>query len=342
MDSIRIEGLQTYLERALPDKQGIQVRNLADLTSGWESEMLAFDLEYGPPGKRQRWELILRLYPGEDAHIKSAHEFYALRRLQRAGYPAPGVLLLERQNSPFGAPFIIEQRIAGREMWQILLDSSEREGHSLIAQFCELFVRLHRLDWRVFVDDDRCYEALDPFLFVDRWIVLARQALERYPSQGFQAALAWLETRRNELPCPAPSPVHLDFHPGNVLIRADGSAVVIDWTAFDVSDARFDLAWTLILAHAYLGEDWRQRLLNGYERLLGNKVEQIEVFEVFACLRRLFDVAISFSQGAEKQGMRPGAIDQMQQQMAAYRRVYDLLQDRSGLRISEIEQLLQP
>jgi len=341
MTSIRIESLQTYLERALPDKEGIRVRDLAKLTSGWESEMFAFDLEYGLPGKRQRWELILRLYPGDDAHAKSAHEFHALHNLQRTGYPAPGVLLLERQNSPFGAPFIIEQRIAGREMWQLLLDSSERDQQSLIAQFCELFVRLHRLDWRVFVDDERCCEALDPFLFVDRWIVLAHQALERYPSQGFRAALAWLERRRIELPCPAPSPVHLDFHPGNVLLRADGSAVVIDWTAFDVSDARFDLAWTLILAHAYLGEGWRQRLLNEYERLWGSKVEQIEVFEVFACLRRLFDAAVSLSQGAEKQGMRPGAVEQMRQQMGAYQRVYDLLHDRSGLRIAEIERLLQ-
>lgn len=341
MIDARIEHLQTYIERALPDMQAARIRDMVEIDPGWESEMFAFDLEHGPPGKRQRQELILRLYPGQDAYAKSAREFHALRRLQRAGYPAPIAILLARQNSPFGAPFIIEERIAGREMWPLLLNSSGQEQEQLIEQFCELFVHLHQLNWRTFADDKRCFEALDPFLFVDRWCVLARQALARYPGQGFLCVLDWLSRRRNELPCPKPSPVHLDFHPANVLLRADGSGVVIDWTNFDISDARFDLAWTLILAYAYMGEAWRKRLLKCYERLWGNEVEQIEIFEVFACLRRLFDAAVSLSQGAEKQGMRPGAAKQMRKQMGAYRRIYNLLQDRSGQRITEIEQLLE-
>ncbi len=56
---------------------------------------------------------------------------------------------------------------------------------------------------------------------------------------------------------PCYHPVHWDYHPGNVLLRDDSSAVVIDWTQIDVSDPRFDLAWTLLLVSSYEGaERW--------------------------------------------------------------------------------------
>jgi len=55
--------------------------------------------------------------------------------------------------------------------------------------------------------------------------------------------------------------------------------MVIDWTSFDVTDSRFDLAWTLVLAHAHGWSGLRDQIFQDYQRHTGVQVEQIEAFE---------------------------------------------------------------
>lgn len=330
--------LQAYCRRTFTEWDGLEIKAIEDITSGWESEVYAFDLLHGPAKDIQ--PLILRLYAGEHAFAKAEREFIALRRLHNAGYPVPRPYRLERRNSPFGNPFVLIERIAGRPMLSSMLDVGQVEQRALIALFCDLFARLHRLDWHQFIQAERGYQAIDPYVFVDRWFILARQSFTHYSKYDFLPVLEWLETKRNELFCLEPAPVHLDFHPNNILLRGDGSAVVIDWTGFDVSDARFDLAWTLVLSYAYLGAEWRDQVLKGYELMGGKQVEQIEIFEVFACLRRLYEMHISLSQGAGRQGMHSRAEADMKAQKGAYQKVYHLLLHRTGIRIPEIERYL--
>ena len=155
----------------------------------------------------------------------------------------------------------------------------------------------------------------------------------------FLPIVEWLEKRRDDVPCPRPSVTHQDYHPENVLVRDDGSAVIIDWTSIAISDARFDLAWTLVLVSSYEGTEWRNRMLQEYERLAGAKVEQIEVFEIAACAKRLTSVVISLADGPEKLGMRPDAVKMMRQQLGALEKVYELLLERTGIRIAAAEEL---
>jgi len=336
-----VEGpLQAYYARAFPAMQDVRIGDVTNISAGWESEMVAFQVEHGPAGARQREALILRIYPGGDAVDKSAREFRGMRQLHQAGYPVPRVLVLEREHSPFGRPFVIMERVDGQVLWPLLFDASGQRQQELLTLFCRLFVRLHTLDWRPFVDDPASYEAQGPYAFVDQWLDLARDLLARFPMPGVAPLIEWLEERRDEVPCLRPSLVHLDFHPENLLLCDDGSAVVIDWTQVGVSDARFDLAWTLLLVYTYEGTEWRERIRREYERLAGGRVEQLAYFDVFACAKRLVSVMLSLSAGSEQFGMRPEAAAIMRQQMSAHRRVYDLLLDRTGLQVPEIEHML--
>jgi aminoglycoside phosphotransferase (APT) family kinase protein len=131
----------------------------------------------------------------------------------------------------------------------------------------------------------------------------------------------------------------MDYHPYNILLRCDGAAFVIDWTSAQVSDYRLDLAWTLLLMSTYGNPEARDLVLREYERIAGHEAEQIEFFEVAACLRRLVTIHISLSAGAETMGMRAGAEDAMADS-DHIAKVYALLQERTGIRIAEIEQLL--
>jgi aminoglycoside phosphotransferase (APT) family kinase protein len=337
-DQIR-QHLQTYYRHALPGRQEAEIGPPTNISAGWESELYAFDVAHGPATARRREELVLRIYYGDGAEHKARREFGHMRRLHQAGYPVPRVDILEHRNSPFGRPFVIMERIDGQMMWPLLDRASGAERQALLTQFCALLAQLHNLDWRLFLDDAAPFAPEDPYAFVDRWLSIGRDLLQRSPQVDLAPMAEWLEGRRDALACPRPSLVHGDFHPGNILVRRDGSAVVVDWTASEISDARSDLAWTLLLAYAYSGAEVHDTILHEYERLMGVTVEHIETFEVLACTRRLFDISVSLSEGAERQGMRPEAVAAIRRQMGAERRVYDLLLQRTGIRLPGVEKL---
>jgi len=117
--------LQTYCATAFPTRQEVQVTDLTTISSGWESDIYSFAVEHGPAGGRRREELILRIYPADDAYDKSRREFHGMSQLHKAGYPVPQVLILEREHSPFGKPFVIMERIEGRVLWSLLVSSIE-------------------------------------------------------------------------------------------------------------------------------------------------------------------------------------------------------------------------
>jgi aminoglycoside phosphotransferase (APT) family kinase protein len=96
--------LQTYCADIFPNSQDTRVGDLTSISAGWESDVYSFVLEHGRSDARQREELILRIYPGDDAYSKSAQEFHGMMQLHRAGYPVPRVLVLERETSPLERP----------------------------------------------------------------------------------------------------------------------------------------------------------------------------------------------------------------------------------------------
>jgi aminoglycoside phosphotransferase (APT) family kinase protein len=226
--------------------------------------------------------------------------------------------------------------IPGEVMWdlldKVLADRQER----LIDQFCRLFVELHGLDWKQFDDS---LPGDKPFFFIDRWLDEARGTLQNFPEVDASPFLDWVTARRDLFACARPSPVHHDFHPGNILVKADGSASVIDWTGFHVADSRFDLAWTLVLAHAHGLPAWRGQILKGYQRHAEKPVEHIEAFEAVACARRLFDLTISLTLGAQRLGMNDKAVESMRSYMDAHKRVHRLFVERTGLHIQTFDNL---
>ncbi len=331
--------LGEYMAARSPAWTDPAVLNLTNISAGWECDVYAFDLEHGLPTERRRAALVLRVYPGGDAYQKSGREYGGMRLLRRAAYPVPEVFLLERDASPIGAPFIIMERITGQLLWPLLFRGPEADRPGLLTLFCGLLVQLHTLDWRPFAEGPSGTDLSDPQQLIWREEAHWQTVFDQYPAPGFQPTLSWLMERRADVRAAWPGPVHWDFHPNNVLIQPDGSPSVIDWTQIDISDTRFDLAWTLLLIGSAESEAWRARVLAEYERLLGKTVENLEFFEVAAGLKRLYSFYISVTMGAEKLGMRPGAEKIMLQQAPALLAVYRMIFAHTHLSIPELDTL---
>lgn len=331
----RKQILEQYLKAKFGEKEALSIIRLDKFADGWESDNHVLTVEYGDlPRTREDW--VWRIYSGAGSQEKAAREFQSMKKLRGAGYPVPNVFLLENEHSPFDRPFIIMEFIPGEVMWRLLDNASMDEQERLIDQFCKLFVRLHGLDWKQFDDslpDD------EPFFFIDRWLDEARGALQNFPEVDVSPFLEWVEARRELFACERPSPVHQDFHPSNVLVKADGSAAVIDWTGFNVTDSRFDLAWTLVLAHAHGLPAWRGQIFKGYQRHAEKPVEYLEAFEAVACARRLFDLTISLKFGAQRLGLNDKAVASMRIYMDGHKRVHRLFVERTGLQIQAFDDL---
>jgi len=334
------DNILRYLSRQYPNRLNITISEPVPLGSGWESEIIGFHAAWQEEGISGGLPIALRLYNGQGAIEKATHEYQSLANLHKAGYPVPAVYALHVDPSTLGKPFIIMEMIDGKAMWGLLDQSSPEEASQLLDQLNDLLIKLHSLDWRRFqVDFDPALEN-NPYWFIDRWLNMGGVALAGSGLEDFKPVLRWLELRRNLLGCQRPAAVHGDFHPNNVLIKADGSAVVIDWTNFQVADPRYDLAWTLLLARVYAGENVRHMILDRYVQSPGTQIDSLDIFEVIACTRRLYDIYNSLSNGADQMGMRPEITRIMQEQLWAVRIVYDLLLSHTGVRIQAVEKLL--
>ena len=343
-----IQGcLQAYYSNFVASMVEPQISNLDCISTGWESDIYSFVLEQGVANQLEHKELILRIYSGKEAPQRSVREYHGMSQLYSADFPVPQVLLLEWENSPFGKPFVIMEKIDGVLLGTLISRSSAQDKkQELIALFCDLLLRIHKLDWRPFVEDVSKYETDNPFEFIDSELNKKRALCERCPASGFLPVLEWLERRRDLVPCSIPSLVHLDFHLTNVLVRSDGSPFVIDWGQMDVLDFRFDLAWTSLLLRMHSGMKLRDSVLQIYESLAGFQVEQIEFFEVLACFRRLFNSAVWFTTDPERGEMDSMSVEGlsvaegfsgMERHKDAVRKGYEMLVELTDIRVPGLE-----
>lgn len=332
--------LLDYLQGVYHERKHLLLSGWKTLNNGWESDVYKFTAEWEEAAEKKSEDLILRIYPGNDAYEKSIHEYDSLVFLRNSGYPVPRVDLLEREKSPFQKPFVIMEYINGHEMWNSIFHGSPKEQEKMLTIFCCLFSRLHTLEWKGAVKDSVDWDLSDPHTLIHRQINSWRPIVSSLPLSGFQKNWDWILKHQNDITSTHASIAHWDFHPNNILIKADGSAFVIDWTGFTVTDFRFDLAWTLLLIGTYQGMQWREQILREYERQAAIKVMDLEFFDVAACLRRLVSIVVSIHFGAEKLGMRAGAEEMMLTQAHALRSYYEQLLQRTGLTIPEVEHLL--
>ncbi len=331
--------LNAIIQQAFPQRHDLQISKFEKINAGWECEIFSFHTAFTleATGEKSEQDLILRVFP-RDAAQKAEGELAALRVMMKANYPVPTVYASGAGETLDGRPFMVMEKIEGQTMWPMLHNILRHRA--LIQTFCRLFARLHAVDWRALVPDAEQYEPHSPTEMIDKLLESFMPVISALPLPGFSPVLDWLQAHKTEAGSLRASCTHWDFHPNNILVCKDRSAYVIDWTGAQITDYRFDLAWTLLLVMSYEGNTWRNEILRGYEREAGAKVEYLEFFDVVACVRRLYSTIASIRYGAEKLGMRPGAEQEMLKQKSAMRRVYDLMVNRAGIRVKEVEEVL--
>jgi aminoglycoside phosphotransferase (APT) family kinase protein len=332
------EGLTKFYREGKPKWKRVAVRDTTDLTSGWETEIYGFTLEYREPNRSVSRRLVARLYPGRYAVEKAEHEFGVIGRLGEAEYPVPAVHDIETDLEVLGMPFITMDWIEGHSMMDDFLGTPIEELGPHLETFTSLFVDLHRVDPARVFPESPCFEDTSDYL--DLALERTRRGLEERGPPWLGPVLDWLEEGKHEVSPGRFSVLHRDFHPGNIMVRPDGSHAVIDWGASSFGDFREDLMWTVLLVSAFWGRPLGEAILEAYQRVAGEEVRDAGIFEVAAIYRRIQDTSISFMRGAEEAGMRAGAVEQMRESIAHLHSVHGFLEERTGIRLHEFDELL--
>ncbi len=330
------EGLTRYYEGLHPERVDQVITGIRDLTNGWEADIYAFTLEFTEGDSRKEEERVARLYHGGGVHNKAMNEFQVMKTLNGAGYPVPEVYHLETEGSALGGPFIIMEWIKGMNL-SPALRTPKYDADALFSEFIRIWVQLHGLDGRSLIPD---FPEGDTDVYLDMMLERGTARIEETGVSWLQPVVEWLRENKAEVTPEGLSILHQDYHTENVMVREDGSLVVLDWTGTMPGDFRSDLAWSMLLMSTYDDPNFRERILHAYEKEIGREITDIEFFDVLAVARRLLDVASTFAVGAEQMGMKAGAIESMRNSKDHYQKTYGLLVERTGIRLPEFEELL--
>lgn len=341
-DSHNDSGLAEQVELAaklsdyLSEQVGrtVTVNALTRISDGWESDVYAFDAPEWRTGGH-----VLRLYFGANAGATALHEYRSLDLLKRADYPVPQVDLVEPSLQPLGRSFLMMERVEGGSLGKLWRSPDEAVRQREMARFCELFAQLHTLAWRHLPGAEHV-----PSVSITQQFDFWNGFVANLPSDSFKQAMAWLYeagARVTEQPLGL---AHWDFHHENILVGADGRAWVIDWTQFQATDIRFDVAWTLMLLASERDLATAEAVRAGYYAQRGWDAaaveEEMRFFEAAAAAKRLVSVVISLSSGADTVGMRPGAEAIMSRRLSRFAIVYKRWLELTATPLPDVETLL--
>ena len=336
MDTRRLpEQLTRYLESVYPDRFGIHVTGLDEIKMGWETELFTVVVSSEKQGRIQKENMVIRVFSGENAGKKARKEFNLMRRLHEERYPVPEVYSHEETGETLGKPFILMERIMGKTLDETYGNEADESMHEGILRLLGLFARLHSLDAALF-------KGL-PGVSYSNDLTQSRLHYYREASEG---AISWVKPVVSWLGDNKPdgsevqSLLHNDFHGMNVMLRRDMSPAVIDWSAAAIGDYRIDLGWTMLLYTTSGGAMFRDLVLDTYREVSGRKALDMKYFEVFAVTRRIIDLAQTMRGNNSAIGLKEEVAERMKSAKHHYLRCHDLIEARTGLRLAELDCLV--
>jgi aminoglycoside phosphotransferase (APT) family kinase protein len=302
------------------------------LASGWETTVFEFTL--ARPSQLveapARVPLVLRFYEGSRADEKGPREADTMRALADGGYPAPRPFLFEPDPAVVGAPFLIMERAAGGPLFSTDNFLRAFKTFSLgFPAFVRAQAKLHRTSAATFHNDSvaMAYRAAgcpadSPLL--ERLLAIIAERIEHGPLPGLADALARLRSMAPRFRDAPESPLHMDYHPQNVLVAGTRVTGVIDWVNADRGDRHLCAATTAVILSCsamerprWMGENAAGNTLRRtfasmyvplYHALAPMHWERFRYCQAVAALLRLSMFGMMRVRGPEAVGFRPEAI----------------------------------
>jgi aminoglycoside phosphotransferase (APT) family kinase protein len=281
-----VQALRERLESYLSSAAGAPARiaSVLPLAGGASRECWAVDVEISSGPDAGRHGLVLRRDAGgvlSEESLTREEEFQVLCAAHAEGVRAPRPRWCGTDPALLGGPFFLMERLPGEAVGRrIARDPALAQARGgLAAEMGQELARIHA------IDPGR--HPLDFLPHPEPGLSPARTTLEHLaqglwqrgePHPVLELALRWLTEHAPE--CESPVLVHGDFRLGNVLVRPEGLAGVLDWEFAHLGDPHEDLAWPLVRSWRFGAETLRfggisapEPFLEAYEAASGRRVD---------------------------------------------------------------------
>jgi len=247
------EAVLDYLRVKMPAARDLKLIDFNQATGGWSHQIYVFSASWYENGRQTTRAMCLRKDPGAGLlrELSSLEQQYrVLQALEATILPTPRVYWYEENSTLLGGPFFVMEKIEGEvpnpwsEAGKKAYANAAARGR-LPRSFVETLAALHNLDWRA---------AKLEFLGVPgqgndfalreiaKWESLIEQAHHR-PEPVLTELLMWL--KGNAPPVQRLALVHGAYRTGNLIIRDDAIAAVVDWELQVIGDPMYDVAYVL-------------------------------------------------------------------------------------------------
>ncbi len=247
------EKIAGYLESKMPRARNLALSDFVHTAGGWSHEIYIFYATWNEDGRAMRQGFCLRKDPGSGLlrELSSLREqFRVIKTLEGTPAPTPKAYWYEEDPSLLGGPFFVMEKVEGEvpNPWsragkQFYAEAAKRG--KLPRSFVEALASLHNLDWRA--------AGLDFFGVpgtgkdfalreIAKWESLIHQS-SRKPEPILTELLMWLKANAPEAKRLAF--VHGAYRTGNLIIKDDAIAAIIDWELQVIGDPMYDVAYVL-------------------------------------------------------------------------------------------------
>lgn len=247
------ERITGYLQSKIPTARNLTLSDFVHSPGGWSHEIYIFFANWTEDGLATRRGFCLRKDPGSGLLRELSNlreQFDVLKALETTSAPTPEVYWYEEDPALLGGPFFVMEKVEGEvpNPWsragkQFYAEAAKRG--KLPKSFIEALASLHNLDWRAAgLDFIGVPGPGKDFVLreIAKWESLINQSI-RKPEPVLTELLLWLkanapETRRLAF-------VHGAYRTGNMIIKDDAIAAVIDWELQVIGDPMYDVAYVL-------------------------------------------------------------------------------------------------
>jgi aminoglycoside phosphotransferase (APT) family kinase protein len=293
------ERIRAHLQARL-QAEDVRLSQFTQMAGGWSHEIYTFYAHWQEGGRAITRGFCLRKDPGVGLlrDLSSLEEQYrVLRALESTAVPSPKPYWYEEDPTALGGPFFVMEKVegevpnpwsrAGRQYYAAAAARGRLPG-----SFVEALATLHTLDWRAAGLDflgvpggGRDFALRE----VAKWESLIEQS-RRKPEPVLTEVLMWLKAN-----APATQRlafVHGAYRTGNLIVKDDAVAAIIDWELQVIGDPMYDVAYVL----SDLNREGspllscvveRGSFLDSYQRLTGLSVdlEACRYYEVLYMMR---------------------------------------------------------
>ncbi len=254
--------------------------------------------------------MVLRLYAADTDPIQPRLEQAVQDGLADAHFPAPRVIIAGCDSDQFGGMFVVMERLPGRGFlrgvrWDQFVADFPNVWLRWPGVLLEVAERLHQVDPAPVLAAAAKGGMEASQLRVHRHIEFVAANLEAFGDRRTDEALAWM--RENEpVHVDAPSIIHGDLWPANVLMQRGHLSGLVDWNMAGIGDPALDLGFAcagLALMPAPLpppspirqgihaaGTNLAQRIREQYLQRVEVPAARVEFYEALRCLVELSTV----------------------------------------------------